>query len=91
MIWDNLSAHQRPVLRQLLGDNPCKLLPLPPYSPDFSPIENAFGKLKAYLKAKAARSKTALLDGIAQAISSITPLDIQGWFHLCGYPLAPSV
>ncbi len=60
---------------------------LPAYSPDFSPIENAFSKLKAYLKAKAAGSKTALFDGIAQAISAITPLDIQGWFNLCGYPL----
>lgn len=88
VIWDNLRVHYRTRVRQLIEQVGCTVVFLPAYSPDFSPIENAFSKLKTYLKAAAARTKQALLDGIAQALRTISFHDILGWFNHCGYPLA---
>ena len=58
---------------------------LPAYSPDFSPIEEAFSKVKAFLKKAAARTREALVDAIAEALSAVTPQDAEGWFAHCGY------
>ena len=58
---------------------------LPPYSPDLSPIEEAFSKLKNALGKVGARTHEALLGALAEALSSITPVDAAGWFVHCGY------
>ena len=58
---------------------------LPSYSPDFSPIEEAFSKLKAWLRRAKARTREALLDALARALEAVTPQDARGWFRHCGY------
>lgn len=88
VIRDNPRVHYRCRVRQLIEQAGCRVIFLPAYSPDFSPIERAFSKLKAHLKAAAARTIPAPLDAIAAAIRTISPQDISGWFNHCGYPLA---
>jgi transposase len=63
------------------------LLYLPPYSPDFSPIEEAFSKIKAHLRKAKARTREALLEAIGRALWAITAQDATGYFGHCGYPL----
>jgi transposase len=58
---------------------------LPPYSPDFNPIEHAFSKLKALLRKAAARTTEALDAAINDALAAITAADAAGWFAHCGY------
>ena len=65
----------------------CSLVYLPPYSPEFSPIEEAFSKLKALLRKARARARGALLEAIGSARSAITAWDARGYFGHCGYPL----
>jgi transposase len=67
----------------------CQLLFLPAYSPDFSPIEGSFSKLKIILRRVGARTREALQEAIIEALPSITAQDALGWFRHCGYP-APS-
>jgi transposase len=63
----------------------CELLYLPPYSPDFNPIEEAFSKIKGIVRKLGARTHEALLEAIADALSAITPQDAAGWFNHSGY------
>jgi transposase len=72
VILDNLSSHKGERVRGLIDGRYCSLLFLPPYSPDFSPIEEAFSKIKALLKKSAARTRGALLEAIGRAISAVT-------------------
>jgi transposase len=85
VVLDNLSSHKGDRVRQLIEGRGCSLLFLPPYSPDFSPIEEAFSKIKALLKKSAARTRGALLGAIGQAISAVTLEDVVGYFGHCGY------
>ena len=87
VILDNLSIHQGPRVRQTIEARGCRLLFLPAYSPDFSPIEEAFSKLKTFLRRVGARTREALQEAIAQALPLITPQDALGYFTHCGYPL----
>lgn len=84
VILDNLSAHHAPAVIQILIDYGCQVLFLPAYSPDFSPIENAFAKIKDILRRLRAQTVDALLDAIAEAIQSITPWDAIGYFTNAG-------
>jgi len=86
VILDNLSLHLGPRVRQAIEARGCRLLFLPAYAPDFSPIEEAFSKLKTCLRRMGARSREALQEAIAQALDLITPQDALGWFTHCGYP-----
>ena len=86
VILDNLSIHQGPRVRQAIEARGCRLLFLPAYSPDFSPIEEAFSKLKTFLRRQGVRTRDALQDAIAQALTLITAQDALGWFTHCGYP-----
>ena len=86
VVMDNLSVHKRARVRQLIEDRNCHLLFLPAYSPDFSPIEETFSKIKAFLRRIGARTREALQDAIAQALLTVTPQDAHGWFRHCGYP-----
>lgn len=85
VIADNLSAHKSQRARELVEAKGARLWFLPAYSPDFSPIENAFSKLKSCLRKAGARTKEALETAIAEALKAITPQDAQGYFQHCGY------
>jgi len=86
VIMDNLSIHLSARVRQAIEAKGCQLLFLPAYSPDLSPIEEAFSKLKAYLRRVGARTHEALIDAITQALLTVTAADARGWFTHCGYP-----
>jgi transposase len=86
VVLDNLSIHLGPRVRQAIETRGCRLLFLPAYSPDFSPIEEAFSKLKTCLRRTGARSREALREAIATALTLITSQDALGWFTHCGYP-----
>jgi transposase len=85
VVLDNLAVHHKAAIRQLIEATGCRLLFLPSYSPDLSPIELAFAKLKAFLRRVAARTHDTLQDTIAQGIDRITPQDARGFFRHCGY------
>lgn len=87
VVMDNLAAHKGERVRDLIEGRGCSLLFLPPYSPDFSPIEEAFSKIKARLRRAAARTRGALVEAIGRAIDAVTAKDARGWFAHCGYPL----
>ena len=84
---DNLSSHKGPRVRQLIEAAGAGLLYLPPYSPDFNPIEKAFAKLKALLRKAEARTRDALWQTIGDLIDTITPKNCQHYFDACGYAL----
>ena len=85
VVMDNLSAHKGERVRELIEGKGCELIYLPPYSPDFNPIEQAFSKLKSYLRAACARSQDMLMEVIGEALSTITASDAEGFFEHCGY------
>lgn len=87
VVWDNLSVHKSALAQRLIAAAGCQLLWLPPYSPDFTPIEQAFSKLKAALRRTGARTRTALDDAITAGLATITAADAQGWFAHCGYAI----
>lgn len=87
VVMDNLSIHQGVRVRQAIEARGCQLLYLPSYSPDFSPIEEAFSKLKAFLRRVGARTQEALQQALAEALETVTPQDAHGWFTHCGYLL----
>ena len=83
---DNLSAHKAERVRELIEGKGCELIYLlPPYSPDFNPIEQAFSKLKSYLREVCARSQDMLMEVIGEALSTISASDAEGFFEHCGY------
>jgi transposase len=85
VVMDNLSTHKGERVRELIEGRGCELLYLPPYSPDFNPIEQAFSKIKDLLRKAKARSREALVDAIGQAISALSAEDARGFFEHCGY------
>ena len=87
VVMDNLSSHKGPRVRQLIEERGCKLMYLPPYSPDFNPIEEAFSKIKGLLRKAEARTREALVEAMGKAISAITPRDAEGFFEHRGYRL----
>lgn len=86
VLMDNLSAHTPKAIESALTKAGFKLLYLPRYSPDLSPIEPGWSKLKSALRAAEARTRDALETALAPALDSITPADARGWFNHCGYP-----
>ena len=88
VMLDNLSIHQGPRVKEAIEARGCRLLFLPAYSPDFSPIEEAFSKVKTFLRRQGARTREALQEAIAQALLTVTALDARGWFNHCGYPFS---
>jgi transposase len=87
VVLDNLSAHKADRIRQAIEARGCQLLFLPPYSPDFTPIEQAFSKIKAILRGLGARTKEALQEAVRLAIEAITSHDAAAWFAHAGYAL----
>ncbi|WP_191906310.1 IS630 family transposase [Hymenobacter baengnokdamensis] len=85
VVLDNLPAHKVAGLTELVEARGARLLYLPPYSPDFNPIELAFSKLKTWLRTAQARTREALESVIHDATNWITELDAKNWFDHCGY------
>jgi transposase len=85
VVMDNLSAHKGERVRELIEAKGCELIYLPPYSPDFNPIEQAFSKLKSYLREACARTQQTLMEVIGEALSTISASDAEGFFEHCGY------
>ncbi|HEU4326457.1 MAG TPA: IS630 family transposase [Roseiflexaceae bacterium] len=91
VVLDNLSAHKSPRIAQAIAAQGCQVWFLPSYSPDFSPIEQAFAKLKNLWRKAEARSPDALLDVISSSLPSVTHQDACGFFRDCGFLIDPSL
>lgn len=87
VVLDNLSVHKAASIREALAERSCDLLFLPPYSPDFTPIEHAFSKLKAIVRGIGARTQEALQEAVRLAMEAITPDDAAAWYAHAGYLL----
>ena len=85
VVLDNLPAHKSPKIDELIESVGARVMRLPPYSPDFNPIEMAISKIKALLRKLAKRSVTTLFAAIDQAIKSVTADDAKGYMQHCGY------
>jgi transposase len=85
LVLDNLAAHNDRRVDELIGSAGCVVMRLPPYSPDFNPIENAISKVKAMLRKLAKRTVPALFDGIDDALRTITSADSKAYIAHCGY------
>jgi transposase len=85
VIMDNLQVHKSLRVRKLIEEAGASVLLLPPYSPDFSPIEEAFSKIKAILRRIEARTYDALVEALGRALEAISRRDALGWFTHCGY------
>ena len=85
VIMDNLPAHKHPAIRAAIESVGAGLRYLPPYSPDFNPIENMWSKVKEALRSAAARTMDKLGQAINAALNRVTPNDCRGFFSNCGY------
>jgi transposase len=87
VVMDNLAAHKVDGVRGLLTARGAQLLYLPPYSPDFNPIEKCWAKIKQRLRGAKARSLAVLEMAVTQALATVTPQNIEGCFRHCGHAL----
>ena len=85
VVMDNLACHKHPRVRELIESVGAEVRYLPPYSPDFNPIEPMWSKMKQVLRSLAARTFEGLIQAIGIALKKITLLDLAGWFIHCGY------
>jgi transposase len=85
VVMDNLSSHKGPRARQLIEAAGARLLFLPPYSPDFNPIENAFARLKALLRKAAERTLDGLWTAIGRIVATFSPTECANYFAAAGY------
>jgi transposase len=85
VVLDNLSAHHVAGIEPALAAVGAKLVFLPAYSPDLSPVENCGSKVKALVRAEAPRTTAAVYEAMGHAIGKVTPSDARGWFGRCGY------
>jgi transposase len=88
VVWDNLSPHKSAAAVAAIEAAGAKVEPLPVYSPDLTPIEEMFSKIKAGLRTIAARSIETVVDAMGKALETVTPEDACGWFHnRCAYAM----
>lgn len=87
VVMDNLAAHKVDGVRERIESVGAQLLYLPPYSPDFNPIEPAWSKVKQLLRGAKARTLEVLETALGQSLSAITPQNASAWFAHCGYAL----
>ena len=85
VVMDNLPAHKVVGIEQAIESRGATLAYLPPYSPDFSPIEQCWSKVKTWLRKDKARDAEALDKAIVDALGEVTKSDAKGWFQHCGY------
>lgn len=88
LVLDNLTAHHASQIEELAQERGAEVIWLAPYSPDFSPIELMWSKIKAILRAAKARTRKELERALVAALNLITPDDCLGWFNHCGYRVA---
>jgi transposase len=91
VLADNLSAHKSERAQEIIAGCGSTLVYLPPYSPDYSPIELAIAKIKAELRRAATRTREALEVAIATALAQITAADARAFFEHCGYRFRPDM
>lgn len=87
VVMDNLSPHKDPATLDLIRRAGAEVLFLPPYSPDFNPIEKMWSKVKEWLRSAKARTEDTLEASIAEGLSRVTASDARGWFGSCGYSI----
>ena len=85
VVLDNLGSHKGAEVRQIIEAAGAKLWFLPPYSPDFNPIEKMWSKVKEFLRATKARGTEQLYQAVGMALEQVSSQDAQGWFTSCGY------
>ena len=85
VVMDNLQAHKISGVQEAIESAGAHLLYLPPYSPDLSPIEPMWSKVKQSLRSLAARTVDALQEAVTAALQSVTSTDCEGFFRHCGY------
>ena len=88
VVMDNLSVHKAPGIKSAIQAVGASVLYLPPYSPDFNPIEAMWSKIKSHLRSAAARTFDTVCDAVADALTRVTTTDCQGFFQNCGYATA---
>jgi transposase len=84
VVFDNLPSHLGPAVLEAIEGAGASVLRLPPYSPDYSPIEEMFSKFKGFLRRAGARAKDRLYGAIGEGLRQVTPQDILGWFRHAG-------
>lgn len=89
VVLDNLAAHRVGAVARRLRKAGAGVWYLPPYSPDFNPIEKIWSKVKAHVRRAKARTTEALWEAIARALEAVTAQDCQGCFAFCGYHATP--
>jgi transposase len=87
LVMDNLAVHKTLSVREAVRQAGARPLYLPPYSPDFSPIEQCWSKLKAGLRKAKARTREALSGALTEGFAAVTQQDAKNWFRHCGYAL----
>jgi transposase len=85
VVMDNLSAHKGGRVKEIIEGRGCEVLYLPPYSPEFNPIEQVFSKLKGLMRKAGARTREALIEAMGGALEAVTAQDARGFFGHCGY------
>jgi transposase len=85
VVMDNLSAHKGGRVKEILEGAGCELVYLPPYSPDFNPIEQAFSKVKGLVRRAEARTRAALIEAMGRALSALSAMNARAFFAHCGY------
>jgi transposase len=89
VVFDNLSAHKVVGVQDAIEAAGARLLRLPPYSPDLSPVENCGSKVKTAIRAQSPRTRGDLYDAMGDALRAVTLGDARAWFVHCGYRVRP--
>jgi transposase len=87
VVMDNLTAHKGSAVAEAIRKAGAQLAYLPPYSPDYNPIEPAWSKIKAFLRGVGARTRRKLSRSLNLALAQVTSQDAESWFRHCGYPV----
>jgi transposase len=85
VVWDNLAPHKAQQVCQAVEQRQARLMPLPPYSPDLSPIEPCWSKVKGHVRDVEPRTPEALGHAAAEGFARVTAANARGWFAKCGY------
>jgi transposase len=85
VVWDRLGAHRMKSVQTLIENAGASVWFLPPYSPDFSPIELCWSKVKTFVRSAAARTRDTLIEAVGRALDRITAADLAAWFRHCGF------
>ena len=86
LLMDNLSSHKSKEVKELFKEKGINILYLPPYTPEYNPIEMMWAKIKSFLRKNRSKDILQLKENITKAFSLVNIDDIKGWFNHCGYP-----